>query len=156
MPVLSSATLRITMIAATAAAAGGDYQIATTPRGQGWAVWSIESTAGDKLSATPIVLPGRLVTATKTVKGNRVTLTGPASCLPATNVRVGVNGKPAKHWHVAASTLRLGSKVLHSTTLNGGGLTPGKTYTLSGTVRFADGGTHSTVTAELKFRSCPN
>jgi hypothetical protein len=136
-------------------AAGGDYQITTTPRGQGWVVWGIESKAGDKLSATPIVLPGEEVTATKTVKGNRVTVTGPASCLPPVNVKVGVKGKPASNWHVTASTLRLGTKVLHSTTLNGASLKPGATYTLSGTVKFANGGAHSTVTAQLKFRSCP-
>jgi hypothetical protein len=137
-------------------AAGGDYQITTTPRGTGWAVWSIESKAGDKLLATPIMLPGEEVTATKTVKGNRVTVTGPASCLPATDIKVGVQGKPARNWHVTASTLRLGTKILHSNTLNGASLKPGATYTLSGTVKFANGGSHATVTAQLKFRSCPN
>ena len=137
-------------------AAGGDYQITTTRRGTGWAIWGIESTHGDKISATPIVLPGEEVTATKTVKGNRVTVTGPASCLPPVNINVGVKGSPAKNWHVTASTLRLGHKVLHSTTLNGASLKPGATYTLSGTVKFTNGGSHSTVTAQLKFRSCPN
>jgi hypothetical protein len=137
--------------------AGGDYQITTTRRGKGWAVWSIQTPAsGDKLFATPILLPGTEVTASKTARGNRVTVTGPASCLPPVDVKVGVHGKPAKNWHVTASTLRLGHKVLHSTTLNGGALKPGGTYTLSGTVKFANGGSHAIVTAQLKFRSCPN
>lgn len=135
--------------------AGGDYQISTTPRGTGWAIWSVQVTGGDKLFATPVLLPGSEVTAFKNTRGNRVTVTGPASCLPPVNVKVSVKGKPAKNWRVVASTLRLGSSVLHSTTLNGGGLTPGKSYTLSGTVKFANGGAHSTVTASLKFRSCP-
>jgi len=137
-------------------AAGGDYQITTTPRGRGWVVWGIESTNANKLLVTPILLPGHSATATRTARGNRVTLTGPASCLPAVNIKVGVKGKPARNWHVTGSTLRLGSKVLHSATLNGASLKPGATFTLSGTVRFAGGGTHATVTARLKFRSCPN
>ena len=137
--------------------AGGDYQITTTRRGKGWAVWSVQTpTSGDKLFATPILLPGTEVTASKTTRGNRVTVTGPATCLPPVNVHVGVQGKPAKNWHVTASTLRLGHKVLHSTTLNGGALKPGGTYTLSGTVKFADGSSHAIVSAQLKFRSCPN
>jgi hypothetical protein len=140
-----------------ATAAGGDYQITTTRRGKGWAIWSVETpSSGDKLFATPIALPGTLVTASKTVRGNRVTVTGPATCLPPVDVKVGVKGKPAKNWHVTASTLRLGHKVLHSTTLNGGALKPGGTYTLSGTVKFANGGSHAIVSAQLKFRSCPN
>jgi hypothetical protein len=138
-----------------ATAAGGDYQIATTRRGRAWAIWSVEVTGGDKLFATPVLLPGAEATASKAAQGNRVTVTGPASCLPPVDIKVGVKGKPAKNWHVVASTLRLGHKVLHST-LNGGALKPGATYTLSGTVRFADGGSHAIVTAQLKFRSCPN
>ena len=139
-----------------ATAAGGDYQITTTPRGKGWAVWSVQVTSGDKLFATPVLLPGTEVTASKTARGNRVTVTGPASCLPPVDVKAGVKGKPARNWHVAASTLRLGSKVLHSTTLHGSGLKPGATYKLTGTVRFAKGGSHVTVSAQLKFRSCRN
>jgi hypothetical protein len=49
----------------------------------------------------------------------------------------------------------LGSIVLRTATLRGGTLTADKTYTLSGTVRFASGNSGATVTAKLKFRSCP-
>lgn len=136
--------------------AGSDFQITTTPRGTGWVAWSIESTTGTKLSVTPILLPGLKATAAKTARGNRVVVTGPASCLPPVDIAVGVKGHPAKHWHVVSSVLRLGSTVLHSTTLRGGTLKAGARYTLSGTVRFAGGGSHVTVTATLKFRSCPN
>jgi len=132
-----------------------DYQITTTPRGSGWVAWAKEGTVGDNLYATPVLLPDRAATATKTAQGNRVTVTGPESCLPPISFNVGVKGKPTRNWHVVASTLRLGSKVLHSTTLNGASLKPGATYTLSGTVKFDGGGTHATVTAQLKFRSCP-
>jgi hypothetical protein len=136
--------------------AGGDPQLTTTPRGTGWVVWSIESTIANKLMVAPVLLPGLNVTAAKTVRGNRVVVTGPTSCLPPVDTAVGVKGHPAKHWHVVSSVLRLGSTVLHSATLRGGTLKAGARYTLSGTVRFANGGSHVTVTATLKFRSCPN
>jgi hypothetical protein len=51
--------------------------------------------------------------------------------------------------------LRLGGTTLHSGTLRGGSLTPGKSYTLTGKVTFAGGGSRRTVTATLKFRACP-
>jgi hypothetical protein len=135
--------------------AGGDPQLTTTPRGQGRVVWSIESKKGNKLLTASILLPGRDVTATSAGKGNRVTVTGPASCLPAVLIKVGVKGSPAKNWHVVSSTLRLNTSVLTTTMLPGALLSPGGKYTLSGTVKFADGGAHTTVTAQLKFRSCP-
>lgn len=136
--------------------AGGDPQLTTTPRGKGWVIWSIESTVANKLLAAPVLLPGRDVTTAKTVSGNRVVVTGPASCLPPVDIAVGVKGKPARNWHVASSVLRLGGTVLHSRTLRGGKLTAGARYALSGTVRFANGGAHVTITVTLKFRSCPN
>ncbi len=135
--------------------AGGSPQLTTTPRGTGWVVWSVESTVAQKLLVAPILLPGRIVTASATARGNRATVSGPASCLPPVDIAVGVKGKPARNWHVVSRTLHFGSSVLHSATLHGGTLTPGKFYTLTGTVKFANGGSHVTVTAKLKFRSCP-
>ncbi len=135
--------------------AGGTPQITTTPRGKGWVVWGEESSVADKLFAAPVVLPGQTVTASKTARGNHLTLHGPASCLPAVDIAVGVTAKPASNWHVVGKALHLGNSVLHPATLHGGALTAGKTYTLSGTVKFASGGSHATVTAKLKFRSCP-
>jgi hypothetical protein len=134
--------------------AGGDPQLTTTPRGLGRVVWSIESKTGNKLLTAPILLPGREVTASKTAEGNKVTLTGPASCLPAVNVAVGVKGKPAKNWRVLASQLHLGA-ILLGHTLKGAKLTPGTKYTLTGTVRFAHGSTQVSMSVQLKFRSCP-
>jgi hypothetical protein len=135
--------------------AGGDPQITTTPRGTGWVAWSMESTTGDKLLVAPFVLPDRIATAASTGKGNHVTVSGPQSCLPPVDVKVGVKASPAKGWHAVSSVLRLGSTVLHSATLNGAALKAGSSYTLSGTVKFANGGAHATVTAKLKFKSCP-
>ncbi len=136
--------------------AGGDPQLTTTPRGKGWVIWSIESNVANKLLVAPVLLPGLDVTAARTARANRVVVTGPTSCLPPVDIAVGVKGHPAKHWHVVGSVLRLGSTVLHSTTLRGATLKPGSRYTLSGTVRFADGGTRVAVTSTLSFRSCPS
>ncbi|HUC59793.1 MAG TPA: hypothetical protein VMA95_20505 [Streptosporangiaceae bacterium] len=135
--------------------AGGDPQITTTARGKGWVAWSAESSEANKLLAAPILLPGRDVTASNSAKGNHVTVEGPQSCLPPAGIAVGVKGSPAKNWHVVSKVLRLGSSVVHSAVLNGATLTPGNSYTLSGTVKFASGGSHETVTAKLKFTSCP-
>ncbi len=134
--------------------AGGDPQLTTTPSGRGWVAWSIESTVSNKLLVAPVVLPGRLVTATKSAGGNRVTLTGPASCLPPVDLGVSVKGSPAAHWSVASKALRLGGTTLRSATLHGGSLTAGKTYTLAGSVTFANGGSRQTVTASISFRTC--
>ena len=136
--------------------AGGDPQLATTRRGKGWVAWSIESFAGNKLLVAPILLPGLDVTASATASGNRAVVTGPASCLPPVDIAVGVKGKPARHWRVVSSVLRLGGTVLTGRTLHGSTLRAGARYTLSGTVRFANGGARVTVRATLKFRSCPN
>ena len=134
--------------------AGGDPVLGTSARGTGWVAWSIESTTADKLLVAPVVLPDRIVTAAKTTKGNRVVVSGPESCLPPVDIAVGVKGQAARHWHVVSKVLRLGSTVLHSATLHGATLRAGNSYTLSGTVRFANGSAHVTVTATLKFISC--
>jgi hypothetical protein len=136
--------------------AGAPVQIATTPRGHGWVMWGIEAKAGgDKLQAVPVLLADRDVTRTKKVSGNTARVTGPASCLPPENVSVKAGGSAAKHWHVVSATLRLnGNK--HGTTLHGASLTPGRSYKLTATVTFANGGSRHTATASYTFRSCPN
>jgi hypothetical protein len=135
--------------------AAGIPQLATTPRGRAWVVWSIQSGTTHKLLVAPVLLPGRDVTVRKSAGRNRVTLTGPASCLPAVTVGVKVTGSAAAHWRVLRRALHLGGTSLGSK-LNGGTLTAGHLYTLAGSVTFADGGARRTVTAKLKFRSCPN
>lgn len=136
--------------------AGGIPQIVSTPRGTGWVAWSYESTNADKLVIAPYVLSDRTVSASATGRGNRVTVRGPASCLPPVSVPVGITARTASNWHLVSQTLRLNSTVLHTGTLNGASLTAGKTYTLAGTAKFAHGGSNVTVTAKIKFRSCPN
>lgn len=136
--------------------AGGDPQLTTTPRGKGWVVWSIGSTTQDKLLAAPIVLPGRDVTNGKKARGNRAVVTGPQSCLPPASIPVGIAGKPAPNWTVVSKSLRLGTSALTSAMLNGAALQPGHLYRLTGTVRFASGSAHVTVSVSVSFRSCAN
>jgi hypothetical protein len=135
--------------------AGGPPQITTTPRGRAWVVWSIESSVSDRLLAAPVLLPGRLRTVTKATDGDRVRLTGPASCLPPVTVRVSVTGSPARHWHVVSRSIHLGRTAL-AHTLSGGALAAGRSYTLTGRVVFGDGSARRPVTASLAFRSCPS
>ncbi len=136
--------------------AGGPAQLTTAPSGRGWAAWSVESTHGNKLLVAPVLLPARTVTASKSVSAGRVTVTGPASCLPPVSTAIGVKGSAAAHWRVVSSSLRLGGKTLHAKTLDGSSLKAGTSYTLTGTATFANGGSRRTVTATLKFRTCPN
>jgi hypothetical protein len=136
--------------------AGGDPQLTTAPSGRGWVVWSIESSVSNKLLVAPLVLPGCAVTATKSAGGNRLTLTGPASCLPPTDLGVGVKGSPAAHWSAGSKVLNLGGTTLHSPAVHGESLQPAASYTLTGSVTFSHGGSRQTVTATLKFRTCPS
>ena len=135
--------------------AGGEPQLTTSARGTGWVAWGIESKTGDKLLAAPILLPGRDVSASRSARGNRVTVTGPQSCLPPVDIAVGVQGSHASGWSVAGKSLKLGNTTLHSSTLNGASLTAGHTYHLTGTVKFSNGSSHVTVSAQLTFRTCP-
>jgi hypothetical protein len=133
----------------------GTPQLTTRPSGRGWVVWSIEDTAANKLLVAPVLLAGRTRTVTARSGTNRAHLTGPASCLPPVTIKLHVSGSPARHWHVVSTALFLNGKS-HGKSLNGGSLTAGKSYKLSGRVTFADGGTRRTVTARLAFRTCPN
>ncbi|MGH3400695.1 MAG: hypothetical protein ACRDPO_39045 [Streptosporangiaceae bacterium] len=133
----------------------GTPQLTTRPSGHGWVVWSIEDQVANKLLAVPVLLAARLRTATAGVSGNRAHVTGPASCLPPETVKLGVGGTAARHWHVVSAALLLDGRA-HGRSLNGAALTAGKSYTLSGRVTFADGGTRRTATARLTFRACPN
>jgi hypothetical protein len=133
----------------------GAPQLTTRPSGRGWVVWSIEDTAGNKLLVAPVLLAGRTRTVTASSGTNRAHLTGPASCLPPVTIKLHVSGSAARHWHVVSTALFLNGKP-HGKSLNGGSLTAGKSYKLSGRVTFADGGTRRTVKARLTFRTCPN
>ncbi|MEP7053786.1 MAG: hypothetical protein ABI912_00880 [Actinomycetota bacterium] len=135
--------------------AGGDPQIATTPRGRAVVAWGIESTAGNKLLIARVLLPARRTSVAKAIAQGTVTVVGPASCLPADGVGVAVSGRPAAGWKVASSTLLLGAKPAGAI-VDGSRLTAGKAYALTGRVVFTRGKTSVTGTATLTFRSCSN
>jgi hypothetical protein len=137
--------------------AGFAPQVGTTARGNGVALWAVQQstgTLGDEL----LLQPFRLAALRHSEKAHgahgTVTLTGPVSCMPDSTMKVTVKGKGKHGWHAAKGRLTLGHKKLHST-LNGAKLKAGKEYTLKGSVVFANGGSHSKVTAKLKFRACP-
>jgi hypothetical protein len=134
--------------------AGGQPQLTTSPSGRGWVAWSVESAAGDKLLVAPLVLPGLHLTNSAAGAHGRVVVTGPASCLPPVDLPVSVAGKPASGWRVASKSLKLGGSAI-GTVLHGASLTPGKGYTLTGTVTFARGSARSTSRDLLGFRTCP-
>jgi hypothetical protein len=138
--------------------AGGDPQIVSTPRGHAWVAWGIESSSagggGDTLKVVPVLLAGLETHRSAHRAHGTVVITGPTSCQPASSIKVGVKGHGAKGWKVVKHTLRLGKKRIGST-LNGAALTPGKVYTLIGSVEFSNGHAHSSVKASLKFKACP-
>jgi hypothetical protein len=135
--------------------AGGPAQISTSTSGRGFIVWGIEKTgvAGQILKAQAIRLSALTRTVHQSGHAGRVSLTGPVSCLPATTVHVAVKGKPAKGWKVVSRAMHLGSRK-QGGTLNGAKLKGDHSYTLKGTVVFAKGGGHSSVTARLNFTTC--
>jgi hypothetical protein len=138
-------------------AAGGDPQLATTPRGDAWVAWSVLSNnqhSDDTLYVAPILLPGAHHSSSHGGAHGVVTVSGPASCLPDVSIAIGVSGHPKTGWRVAAKRLSLAGKTVRAS-LNGATLTAGKTYTLTGVVTFSSRGSHETVKVSEKFRSCP-
>jgi len=130
------------------------------PRGYAWVAWSTQyssasSAEGDRLRVEQVLLPGQQRRVTHRGRHGSVTVTGPVSCLPADTIGVGVKGHGKHGWRVASHKLVLGHKKL-SSSLNGASLTAGKLYSLKGSVVFAKGGSHETVSATVKFRACPN
>jgi hypothetical protein len=139
--------------------AGGEPQVATEPRGYAWVAWSTQysndSSEGDRLRVVEVRLPGVRRSVTKHGKHGTTVLTGPASCFPAVSIAVGVKGHAKHGWKVKSRTVKLGAKKLGKS-LDGARLAAGKLYKLKGSVVFSKGHAHSTVTATLAFRACPN
>jgi hypothetical protein len=141
---------------------GSAAQVSTGARGTGWAMWtvldSLSGGSGSKLQIVPFRIAGLQQTVRKNTKHGSVTLTGPASCLPAVAIDIHAKGHGGHGWKSGKSTLKLDGKSVHSP-LNGASLAAGKTYPLTGTVVFTKKSNHhkhEKVTAKLKFRSCPN
>ena len=136
--------------------AGGDPQIASTPRGHAWVAWSTQSSVGNKLQVGRVLLPPMRRSVTKAFHQGKVTVRGPASCLPADAVSVSVNGRHGAGWKVASTSLRLDKKKFRGSVLDGSKLKAGSAHKLTGRVVFTRGGTKLTRHATLKFWSCGN
>ena len=135
--------------------AGGDPQIATTPRGYGWVAWSTQSSVGNKLQVTRVLLPALPTTKSRRSASARVKVTGPASCLPPVRVAVGANAKGRHGWSVDSVRLRLDGSAYGSSVLDGSKLTPGSLHTLTTRAAVSRGGSSATRSVSLTFRSCP-
>jgi hypothetical protein len=139
--------------------AGGEPQIATVPRGYAWVAWSTElgssGVDGDNLKVVLVRLAGVHHTVSHRGRHGTVTVTGPASCLPADSITVSVKGHANHGWRVVSHKLVLGHRRVDSS-LNGAALTSGKRYALKGTVVFSSGSSREKVSATVKFRACPN
>jgi hypothetical protein len=129
-------------------------QIASGVRGIATLVYSVEGTTGHVLRVLHVRLPDPTVTVSHHKTGGRVTVTGPRSCLPPVNVHVGWTHRPDANWTFLSGSLRLGTKHFSGATLDGANLTPGKSYTLTGTAKFGRGGNRNQVSASLTFRTC--
>jgi hypothetical protein len=135
-------------------AAGGPPQISTAPSGRGWVVWGIESSGtGNNLYAHAIVLPALRRNAHDHGAAGKLTLTGPASCMPVTTMPVGLRTKPARGWVVTAKKLELDGHAFGGK-LAGGSLKPSSSHTLTGKVTLRNGGRHARLGAKLTFKTC--
>jgi len=135
--------------------AGGPAQLTTTPSGRAWLIYSVEtsSSTGVLLYAQRIHLPGVRRTVVRGSPYGRVSLTGPASCMPISTVATSVAGAPARGWRVSAKHLRLGLKPVRGG-INGMNLLPHHRYSLLGSVTFSRGALHRTVGTSLTFTTC--
>ena len=135
--------------------AGSTPEIATLPSGRSWVVYAIQTPSDyHELIAAPVLLPTRSKNVKATVTAGSVTVNGPVSCLPVIDTSVGVSAAPASGWHVVSTALTLDGAA-QSGTLAGASLKPGKSYTLAGTAKFADGSKTGSATANLTFKACP-
>ena len=131
-------------------------QIATSPRGTGWLVWSrLKPTGpGDQLVATRIRVPALSRRTTDQGHAGRVTVLGPVSCLPAVDTHVGVSAHADNGWKKVSTSLRRDGSP-QAGTLHGGKLAAGSAHTLVGEAVFTKDGATRTLKAKLDFTACP-
>lgn len=134
----------------------GAPQITTTTRGYGWVAWSILSPIqGNKLLVRAVRLPALMTAKSESAKGNKVTVSGPVSCLPVVTVRGKLKANPANGWSVVSKQLKLdGDDVDSPVKINGEKLDPRSKHVLKGKAVFRNGGQQVTVTEQLTFKAC--
>jgi hypothetical protein len=141
--------------AAGTTVAGGDPQLATTPRGWGWVAWSTQASVGNRLQVTQVRLPALVTKASRRSAAAKVTVRGPASCLPPVGARVGVSAGGRQGWRVVSRTLRLDGKAYSRATVDGSKLAPGSRHVLTGRAVLSKSGRTVTRTVTRTFRACP-
>ena len=136
--------------------AGGPPQITTTTRGHGWVAWGILSApTGNKLLVRPVRLPALMKKKSAQEKGNKVTVTGPVSCLPVVTVKGRLKTDPAQGWNVVSKSLKLdGDDVDNPVKIDGEKLAAGSEHVLLGKGVFKKGNDTVTVTKKFKFKAC--
>jgi hypothetical protein len=137
--------------------AAGGAQITSTTRGYGWVAWGTLSptNVASRLQVRAVRLPALMIEKSKNANPGKVTVKGPASCLPVVEVKAKVSGKAKNGWSVANKELTLDGKGNDATVkLDGEKLDSGEKYTLLGKVVFKKGGQTATVTQKLKFKVC--
>ncbi len=151
----NTTTAGIVRFSAGGAVAGGRPQIASTPRGVAWVAWAVESSVANKLEVVPVLLPALASSAATSSPAGKVTVSGPARCLPPVTAAVKVTGRPASGWHVGATSLKLAGTTVHGT-INGASIPPGASRALVGSVTFTHSGQASKVVkATLTVVGCP-
>ena len=136
---------------------GEGAQITTQARGYGWVAWSILSPTqvGNRLQVRAVRLPALMIQKSQNANPGKVTVKGPASCLPVVSVRAKVSVKAGRGWNVGSKSLMFeGENEGTSVKLDGEKLKSGKKYTLLGKGVFRRGGQTATVTQKLKFKVC--
>ena len=118
--------------------------------------WAILSPIqGNKLMVRAVRLPALMTSKTEKAKDNKVTVTGPVSCLPVVSVKAKVKAKAAPGWNVVSRQLKLdGDDVGVDVKIDGEKLAAGSKHVLLGKGVFRRGNSTVTVTEKLKFRAC--
>jgi hypothetical protein len=88
-------------------------------------------------------------------KGNKVTVSGPASCLPVVTVKGKLKTNPAQGWDLVSRQLKLdGDNVNSPVKINGEKLAAGSQHKLVGKAVFRKGGQQVSVTKSFGFKAC--
>ena len=100
-------------------------------------------------------LPALMKQKSAQAKGNKVTVSGPASCLPVVTVKGRVKTDTAKGWNLVSRSLKLdGDNVANPVKIDGEKLAAGSKHVLLGKGVFKKGGQTATVTKKFKFTAC--
>ncbi len=103
--------------------------------------WAILSPVqGNKLMVRAVRLPALMTSKTDKAKDNKVTVTGPVSCLPVVTVKGKLKVDPAQGWIVVSKQLKLdGDNVGSPVKIDGEKLAAGSKHVLKGKACLPEG-----------------